>query len=612
MSGLSSDESPSTFQITDAIDNIVGTVDDNGVRRLAVDSRIVNVSPNDFIVKVSANDTTGGFLENKVSAGSNRVSITTINDASDEDLQIDIVQSNIDHGSISGLLDDDHTQYLNELRHDSLPQDNPHGVTKAQVGLGSVPNIDATDRANHVGTQLSTTISDFESAVQSFETTTSLSLSSNILTYVDEDGVSTNIDLSLYLDDTNLARIVSGSLDANTGVITFTRDDSTTFTIDASALLDNQNASEVPVTPSGNLSSTDVQSALVELQGDINTINSAQGVQDVLISANASAISTIQSQQTVQDTNISNNASNISTLQASQITQDAAIALNTAKVSASGSINTHSDVDTLTNPPVLDSQLTWDGVNWTPKSIDNGFTIFPIWAEESGNLSNNNAQWSFGNGSTGFIGIPLGITCELFAVSINANTVGTSVSINFQRDGSNVITQNFNSNNQVIAFTAIQYSQGQLLSFRTNTAIGTWNNVRVCAWFRVKSTALFPTPDRKIVNNSNVAFSSGSFTTIPGMSTTVTINDTGTVDATFIYSAARSGAFNSEAQFRVTINGVNGLTFKDTLSTFNDTGGASFYVENLPAGTYSVSAQAAVDNAIVIASCQLTAVGVEN
>jgi len=42
---------------------------------------------------------------------------------------------------------------------------NPHSVTKAQVGLSNVPNVDATDRANHTGTQLASTISDFSEAV---------------------------------------------------------------------------------------------------------------------------------------------------------------------------------------------------------------------------------------------------------------------------------------------------------------------------------------------------------------------------------------------------------------------------------------------------------------
>lgn len=44
---------------------------------------------------------------------------------------------------------------------------NPHSVTKTQVGLSNVPNTDATARANHTGTQLASTISDLASAVGS-------------------------------------------------------------------------------------------------------------------------------------------------------------------------------------------------------------------------------------------------------------------------------------------------------------------------------------------------------------------------------------------------------------------------------------------------------------
>ena len=77
------------------------------------------------------------------------------------------------------------------------------------------------------------------------DTLTSLSLDSNTLSYVDEAGNTTNIDLSTYLDDTNLARIVNGSLDSNTGIATFARDDSTTFTIDFSALFDDTNSARI-------------------------------------------------------------------------------------------------------------------------------------------------------------------------------------------------------------------------------------------------------------------------------------------------------------------------------------------------------------------------------
>jgi hypothetical protein len=86
-------------------------------------------------------------------------------------------------------------------------------------------------------------ISDLQSYLTS-ETLTSLSIASNILTYTDEDGNETDIDLSLYLDDTNLARITSGSV-ASDGVATFTRDDATTFTINFSTLFDDTNLARI-------------------------------------------------------------------------------------------------------------------------------------------------------------------------------------------------------------------------------------------------------------------------------------------------------------------------------------------------------------------------------
>lgn len=76
------------------------------------------------------------------------------------------------------------------------------------------------------------------------DTLTKLEINGNSLDYTDENGTVTSHDLSLYLDDTNAARINSGTLNSSTGVVTFTRDDSTTFTVNMSALLD-QNASEI-------------------------------------------------------------------------------------------------------------------------------------------------------------------------------------------------------------------------------------------------------------------------------------------------------------------------------------------------------------------------------
>ena len=94
------------------------------------------------------------------------------------------------------------------------------------------------------------------------ETTTSIAIAANVLTYTDEAGINTDIDLSLYLDDTNLARLTSGTLNATTGLATFSRDDSSTFTIDFSSLLD-----DTTVTVNNTLTSTSTTEALSAAQG---------------------------------------------------------------------------------------------------------------------------------------------------------------------------------------------------------------------------------------------------------------------------------------------------------------------------------------------------------
>jgi hypothetical protein len=91
---------------------------------------------------------------------------------------------------------------------------------------------------------------------------TSLAISSNILTYTDEAGNDTDIDLALYLDDTNLARLTSGSIDGSTGLATFTRDDATTFTVDMSAFLD-------AITLNNTLTSTSTTEGLTAAQGKV-------------------------------------------------------------------------------------------------------------------------------------------------------------------------------------------------------------------------------------------------------------------------------------------------------------------------------------------------------
>jgi len=92
----------------------------------------------------------------------------------------------------------------------------------------------------------------------------SLTVNANVLTHTNGAGESTDIDLSVYLDDSNLARLVNGSLDAATGIATFTRDDDSTFTLDLSALLDDTTVTVIDV-----LTSTDTTAALSANQGKI-------------------------------------------------------------------------------------------------------------------------------------------------------------------------------------------------------------------------------------------------------------------------------------------------------------------------------------------------------
>ena len=115
------------------------------------------------------------------------------------------------------------------------------------------------------------------------DTTTSLSFGSTTLSYVDEAGNTTDIDLSSLLDDTNLPQIVSATLDSNTGIATFIRDDSSAFTADFSALLDDTNSSRISLgvfdSSTGELAllRDDSSAVIVDLDGRYLTYSN-QGV----------------------------------------------------------------------------------------------------------------------------------------------------------------------------------------------------------------------------------------------------------------------------------------------------------------------------------------------
>ncbi len=89
-----------------------------------------------------------------------------------------------------------------------------------------------------------------------------LSLSDNDLTITDNSGA-TIIDLSIYMDNTDSQSLSGTSLSI-----------SGANSVDLSGLggsgTDDQTATEVSVTPDGNIASTNVQDALLEIQSDVD------------------------------------------------------------------------------------------------------------------------------------------------------------------------------------------------------------------------------------------------------------------------------------------------------------------------------------------------------
>ncbi|WP_299132948.1 hypothetical protein [uncultured Tenacibaculum sp.] len=75
-------------------------------------------------------------------------------------------------------------------------------------------------------------------------------ITGNKLALLKDGATVKEIDLTPYIDDTNLARLVSGAVDTN-GLATFTRDDNSTFNVDLSNLKSDLNLQQV--TDKGNI-----------------------------------------------------------------------------------------------------------------------------------------------------------------------------------------------------------------------------------------------------------------------------------------------------------------------------------------------------------------------
>lgn len=98
-----------------------------------------------------------------------------------------------DHGALTGLVDDDHPQYHNDARGDARYSavGHSHTGTYDPAGSAAAAQAAAIQRANHTGTQVASTISDFSEAVDDRVAALLVQGSGITLTYNDAAGTLT-------------------------------------------------------------------------------------------------------------------------------------------------------------------------------------------------------------------------------------------------------------------------------------------------------------------------------------------------------------------------------------------------------------------------------------
>lgn len=109
------------------------------------------------------------------------------------------------------------------------------------------------------------------------EALTSISLTNHSLTYTDENGDDTSLDLSGYVDPA-AATVVSGVVAANTGIITFTKSDATTFDVDGSSFIDTMPSVPTALSELTNDSGFITDSDIPEVPSDVKDLTDITGL----------------------------------------------------------------------------------------------------------------------------------------------------------------------------------------------------------------------------------------------------------------------------------------------------------------------------------------------
>jgi len=299
----------------------------------------------------------------------------------------------------SQIVDLGHTSELNDLTANvtwaNVPDTN---ITESSVvqhsGALRLTESQIVDLGDYVASGDNVSLLTNDANYLTSETLTSLGINANILKYTDENGAETDIDLSLYLDDTNLARLVSGTLDSQTAIATFTRDDSSTFTVDFSSLLSQAEINDLTASVTwANVPDTNItESSVVQHSGALRLTESQIVDLQSYLTSESNDLTTSVTWANVPDVNIT---------ESSVVQHSGALRLTESQISdlthyTDGDVDIHLNTSTATNNQIL----SWTGTDydWVDQTLVGTSTVVAPFAfvrlATTSNGSGTGMSWS--------------------------------------------------------------------------------------------------------------------------------------------------------------------------------------------------------------------------
>ncbi len=117
-------------------------------------------------------------------------------------------------------------------------------------------------------------------------------------------------------------------------------------------------------------------------------------------------------------------------------------------------------------------------------------SIFAIWAEESGGLTANAFEWSYGNGdeSQAAFGVGVPVKCELFAVGVMLFNGTAEVEVYKNGIATGAVSGTGGVGTTIATLTTpIVFNAGDNVNFRTLNTTGSTSGGKAVAWFRIKA-----------------------------------------------------------------------------------------------------------------------------